>query len=290
MSVLHIDRDTDLPLMYTYEADEHEFQSAGYVRIRERMVTFVAHAGEDTPEERDRFLLKVLTSLRIPPGSAQRVVRSADHVSDPGYVPAGTPTWHHTDDPVSDPTLDLAMLMGTSTGHHEERDGTHLGLAGMLVGLVAGLAVGWLLAGANGAVIGAFVGASTFPDLAIAGWQVAHRNSPVNYVGIHETLAMLMVGIGTVGGGILGYLLAPAGFGQACGVFLGMAVAGFVLARVATTFSMVQFRVRRMAWLGPLVVGAFVWLAHLLWSSPTALALGVVVGSMVAGLFSKSPR
>jgi hypothetical protein len=107
-------------------------------------------------------------------------------------------------------------------------------------------------------------------------------NSPANYIEFHDTLATLMIAAGTVVGGVLGYLLGPGGFGQACGVFLGMAVAAFVLGLVATTFSMVPFRLRTPMWLGPLIVGAFVWLADLLWSSPIALALGVVVGSLVA--------
>ncbi|TCK22265.1 hypothetical protein [Pseudonocardia endophytica] len=257
MAVLHVDRTTDLPLEYTYETEENVFRTVGFVRLGGHMVAFVEHAGRDTPDERDRFLLKVLRSVLIPADAARRIVLDADHLPDTGPATAA------------------------SRRRHEERDGTHLAPWGLLAGLVVGLAVGGLLAGWNGAVIGAFVGASTFPDLLVAAWQVAHRNS-TGYVEVHDSWAIVMVAAGSVVGGVVGYLLGPPGFGQACGVFLGMTAAAFVLGLIATTFSMAPFRLRSMMWLGPLIVGAAVWLAALVWSHPVSLVLGVVVGSLVA--------
>ncbi|MCC9707900.1 hypothetical protein E4N62_23135 [Streptomyces sp. MNU76] len=163
----------------------------------------------------------------------------------------------------------------------------HLTGPGIVVGLLSGLLVGWLLAGWNGAVIGAFVGASTFPDLFMGGWQAVHARSARNYVEIHDTVALLLVAVGTVAGGVLGYALGSEGFGQARGVFLGMALAAFALALLATTFSMVPFRQRSVAWLGPLVVGGLAWAAYALWNSPVALALGIVLGSVVAGALAQ---
>lgn len=177
--------------------------------------------------------------------------------------------------------------MGYAAAGAQERDGLHLTVPGTLVGLLCGLAVGLLLAGWNGAMIGAFVGASTVPDVFIAGWQVVHARSPRNYVEIHDTLALLMVSVGTVAGAVAGYAFGHGGFGRALGVFLGMALTAFALGLLATTFSMVPFRNRLPVWLGPLVVGALVWGAHALWSSPVSLALGALVGSAITGFVAE---
>lgn len=284
MSVLHIDRDNDLPLVYTYVPEEKAFHTMGYVRLRGVTVwEGVSHTGPDTDDERDRFLFKVLDSLPVPPHEVQRVVRAAEHVSQGG-----------------DPSA--ARLRTGSAGHgrsagdrrrpvsaaeSREQDGTHLTGLGVVVGLLGGLLSGHLLAGWSGAVIAAFVGASTFPDLFIAGWQAVHARSPRNYVEIHDTAAQLLVGGGTVTGGALGYGLGAEGFGQARGVFLGMAVGAFACGLLATTFSMVPFRQRSATWLGPLVVGASAWAAHALWSSPVALALGIVLGAATAGALAQ---
>ncbi|WP_406729443.1 hypothetical protein WJ438_39885 [Streptomyces sp. GD-15H] len=277
MSVLHIDRDADLPLLYVYLPEENAFQTLGYVRLRGVTVWGgVSHAGPDTDDQRDRFLLKVLTALLVPPREAQRIVHTADHVSERGSPSAPQP---RTGFVVHEPYAGFPRL----SAEPGEQGGTHMSVPGVVVGLLGGLFLGWLLAGWNGAVIGAFVGASTFPDLFVGGWQAVHAHSPRNYVESHDTVAILLVAAGTVAGGVLGYVLGSEGFGQARGVFLGMALTAFALALLATTFSMVPFRQRSPVWFGPLVVGALTWAAHSLWSSPAGLALGIIVGTVVAG-------
>ncbi|MGW5664644.1 hypothetical protein ACWEWG_31975 [Streptomyces sp. NPDC003758] len=158
---------------------------------------------------------------------------------------------------------------------------------GVVAGLLCGLVAGLLLAGWNGAVIGAFVGASTFPDLFMGGWQAVHARSPRNYVEIHDTVALLMVAAGAVAGGVAGYVLGDGGFGRARGVFLGMALAAFTLALLATRFSMVPFRQRSVVWFGPLLVGLLCWGAYSLWSSPVALGFAVVLGAGAAGALAR---
>lgn len=261
VSVLHVDSDIDLSLAYTHLPDRNQFETVGYVRLRGVTVWHgVRHAGLDTDDERDAFLLEVLLALRIPLYEARRIVHMADHLSGSEF--------------------DAEGRRPPSVG--EELDGSHLVGPGCVVGMLSGLLVGCLLAGWNGAVIGAFVGASTFPDLFMASWQAAHASSPRNAAEIHDTVAALLVTVGTIAGGVLGYLLNDGGFGQASGVFLGMAVAGFTLSALATGFSMVPFPQRLMIWLGPLIVGVFAGSAYSLWSSPVSLALAIVGGSLVA--------
>ncbi|MCC9707899.1 hypothetical protein E4N62_23130 [Streptomyces sp. MNU76] len=85
VSVLHIDRDADLPLQYVYLPEKNAFRTLGYVRLRGVTVfDGVSHAGRDTDDQRDKFLLKVLTALLVPPREARRIVRTADHLSEQG--------------------------------------------------------------------------------------------------------------------------------------------------------------------------------------------------------------
>ncbi|OPG05115.1 hypothetical protein B1R27_22330 [Streptomyces sp. GKU 895] len=174
-----------------------------------------------------------------------------------------------------------------ATAPEEEQGGTGMIGPGVVVGLVSGLLAGLLLAGWSGAVIGAFVGVSTFPDLFMGGWQLVHRDSPRNYVEIHDTWAILLLAAGTVAGAVGGYAIGDGGFERARGVFLGMASAAFVLALLATRFSMEPFRQRSVVWFGPLVVGGFAWAAHALWSGPVLLTVGIVVGSVVSGRLAR---
>jgi len=96
-----------------------------------------------------------------------------------------------------------------------------------------------------------------------------------------------MVSVGTVAGGVLGYMIGDHGFGQAGGVFLGMSLAGLLLALAATTFTMAPFRPRVFSGAEPLIVGAGAWIAYSLWSSPVALALGIIVGSLARILLAR---
>jgi len=270
MSVLHIDSDADLPLSYMYLPESGTFQTMGYVRLRGVTAwNGMTHTGPDTAEARDAFLMKVLTTLMVPPREARRIVRTADHLS-----PGGGPG-------LSGPAPFAAAVP------EEEQGGTHMVGPGVVVGLVSGLLVGLLLAGWSGAVIGAFVGVSTFPDLFMGGWQLLHRDSPRNYVEIHDTWAVLLLAAGTVAGAVTGYALGDGGFDRARGVFLGMASAAFALALLATRFSMEPFRQRSVVWYGPLVVGGFAWAAHAVWSNPVLLTVGVVVGSVVSGMLAR---
>ncbi|MDT7845860.1 hypothetical protein [Streptomyces justiciae] len=270
ISVLHIDRDADLPLYYMYLPESGTFQTMGYVRLR--AVTAwngVTHTGPDTAEERDAFLMKVLTTLLVSPREARRIVRTADHLSPDGGTGFTSPAPF------------------TAAAPEEEQGGTHMIGPGVVVGLVSGLLVGLLLAGWTGAVIGAFVGVSTFPDLFMGGWQLVHRDSPRNYVEIHDTWAVLLLAAGTVAGAVAGYAVGGGGFESARGVFLGMASVAFVLALLATRFSMEPFRQRSVVWYGPLVVGGFAWAAHAVWSGPVLLTVGIVVGSVVSGSLAR---
>ncbi|GAA3784940.1 hypothetical protein ACFS5L_17415 [Streptomyces phyllanthi] len=285
MSVLHIDRDADLPLMYLYLPEQNMFRTMGYVRLRGVTVRDgMSRVGPDTDGERDAFLLEVLTALLVPSREARRIVRTATHIAgrdgpvaaDDRSAAAGPGPFLHAPRGVPSPAAG-----------RQEMGGTHLVGPGAVVGLVCGLLVGLLLAGWNGAAIGAFVGMSTFPHLFMGGWQAVHARSPRNYVEIHDTVALLLVAAGTVAGAVLGHALGSEGFARARGVFLGMALAAFALGLLATAFSMVPFRQRSMTWLGPLVVGGFAWGAHSLWSSPVALALGIVLGVPVAGALTR---
>ncbi|MFI8535294.1 hypothetical protein ACIGMX_34255 [Streptomyces aquilus] len=270
ISVLHIDRDADLPLNYMYLPESGTYQTLGYVRLRGVTAwNGMTHTGPDTAEERDAFLMKVLTTLQVSPREAQRIVRTADHLAPDGGPGSTGPAPF------------------TAAAPEEEQGGTHLVGPGVVVGLVSGLLVGLLLAGWSGAVIGAFVGVSTFPDLFMGGWQLVHRDSPRNYVEIHDTWAILLLAAGTVAGAAGGYALGDGGFERARGVFLGMASVAFVLALLATRFSMEPFRQRSVVWFGPLVVGGFAWAAHALWSGPVLLTVGIVVGSVVSGSLAR---
>lgn len=295
MSVLHIDRDADLPLMYRYVPADNAFETVGYVRLRGVMVPRVTHAGPDTDKERDRFLLKVLTSLAVPSRAASRIVHTADHVSGQGprvdRMPAdpGSP-WDMGSPWDTESPWDAGSPWDAESpwdAGYGGRDGLHAAGPGMLVGLLCGLVAGWLYAGWNGAVLGAFAGMSTFPDLFVAGWQFTHADVFRSYAEICDALAVLLVGAGTLTGGVLGALLGSPGFGQARGMFLGMALAAFVLALAAVTISRVPFHHRLLIWLGPLIVGAVTWGAYSLWSSPVSLALGVVLGAVVARIPGK---
>lgn len=266
MSVLHVDRDADLPLMYEYLPDERAFQTVGYVRLRGVMVPRLLHAGADTDEGRDRFLLEVLISLAVPSHEARRIVRRADHVSGRGSraepLPrdAGSP-W------------DM---------RYEQREGLHMSRPGLLIGLACGLPAGWLYAGWNGAVIGGFLGMFGFPGVFVAGWQLARASVLPTYVDLRDALARLVIGVVTITCGVLGALLGAPGFGQARGLFLGMALAALVLGLAATAFLRASFRMRVPDWLTPLIVGACAWGTYSLWSNPVSLALGIVLG-IVAG-------
>lgn len=270
-AVLHVDRRTDLPLLYAYSPERERFEVVGYVRMGGRMLMPGAnHVGKDTAAERDTFLFGILTQLLVSPAEARRIIRNAEHLDGR----SGTPQ-------APSGTAQRPQLVP------EELDGSHLGWPGIVVGLLCGLLGGWLLGGWPGAMIGAFVGASTAADLFVAGWQLAHVRSPHNYVEVHDTLAILMIAGGVIAGAVVGYHLGGDDFGRACGVFLGMAIAAFVLGLVAKTFSMQPFRCRAATWLGPLVVGGFTWAAYSVWHSPASIALAIVLGSLVTGRFAE---
>ncbi|MGW7291771.1 hypothetical protein ACWGIB_05185 [Streptomyces xiamenensis] len=283
MAVLHIDRAADLPLAYIYLPQERAFRTVGYVRLRGvTVLATIRHTGPDTDVERDLFLLKVLDALRIAPGSARRIVRTAEHPDDrgPRVAPRSVVRSAGPGRYAAGPRVPAAGAA--------ERGGAHLLWPGALVGLLTGLLAGWLPAGWNGAAIGAFVGMSTFPDLFIGGWQARHARRPHNYVVIQDTVALLLVAAGGIGGALAGYALAgtDGGFAQARGVFLGLAAGSFVFSLIATAFSMVPFRQRAVTWFGPLIVGGCCWGAFTLWSHPVATALGVVLGSPVAAVLA----
>ncbi|MFB4421461.1 hypothetical protein C5F59_010250 [Streptomyces sp. QL37] len=262
LSVLRIDGSTELPLLYVYLPDEQTFRTMGYVRLPHiTLPGGVTLPGPDTAEARDAFLREVLTALLVPPRRARSIVRAASHVGAGG------------------PGVPVPLPDAEGSGGN---DGSHLLGTGMLVGLLAGSLAGSWFAGWNGAVIGAFLGAATFGDLFMAGWQLAHVRSPDNAVEVHDTLALLMITVGVVGGGVAGCLLGDGGFAQARGLFLGMSLAAFVLSLVAAGFSMVPFRQRVVVWLGPPAVGGCCWALYTLWNSPAALVIGVVAGTVIA--------
>ncbi|MZE78612.1 hypothetical protein [Streptomyces xinghaiensis] len=285
MALLHIDAGADLPLVYTYDPRLREFRTVGCVRLRGLMIPEpISHRGADTRSERDAFLRKVLTALRLTPRQVERVVRTAEHpdgerlsteptrYAGPSLLP-GAPA------PAGVP----AGVGGLSGERGEERDGGRFAGPGMLLGLLAGLFTGYAWEGWSGAVIGAWIGASTCGDLLVACWQVAHVRSPRNYVLVRDTLALLLVAAGSIVGALGGYVLGSGDFGRARGVFLGMALAAFVLSAVSTSFSRMPFWGRSPMWLGPLCIGLAAWGLHTLWSHPASLVAAILVGTWLAG-------
>lgn len=287
LSVLRVSPDVDLPLQYAYFPQDKMFRTLGFVRIDGAMCFGAELSGPDTVFQRDLFLARVLTELRIPPRRAVRIVKRALHIplqwggspvdADPAPAPRSS----------DDLAPSLAAPFGaraTPSAGTSEGDGSHLIWLGVLAGMLCGALVGFSLAGANGAVIGAFVGMSTLPDLVVGVWQALNRRSGRSYVLVQETMAVLLVASGALVGAAVGYLLGGEDFRGALGVFLGMALAAFSLSAVAAVFSMAPFWGRAPTWFGPLIVGGTCWCAYALWSSPVALALGVVLGSVLASV------
>ena len=90
------------------------------------------HPGRDTPDDRDRFLLQVLIDLGIRRHRAQRIVLTADHLSDGRFVAkSGSPS------AIGSPESDKVPVAGV------DLDGSHLAGPGFLVGLLGGLLTGW---------------------------------------------------------------------------------------------------------------------------------------------------
>jgi len=223
MSVLHIDADTDLPLLYGFEQTSNAFHTVGYVRCGPVTVWDEVRApGPDTPRARDAFLCTVLVRLGIPADRAVRIVGAADHLAD------GAPGGERPSLGVSDPPVPGRWADGP------ERDGARFAGPGILLGLVAGILVGRWLGGWYGASIGAFVGASTSGDLVVGGWQLVHVHSPRNWVEVHDTVALLLVALASIAVGLAGWWLAGTGFWRGAAVFVGMSIGALVLAVLAT--------------------------------------------------------
>ncbi|MFD3580501.1 hypothetical protein [Streptomyces sp. NPDC058644] len=277
MAVLYLDKSSILPLPYVHEGGQ--FRTVGFVRTRHSYLPDgLQLPGNDSPEGRDAFLRELLVALLIPPRDVERIIRTAEHSPQPGSYgpPPGSMDMPYATGQ-SAPWAPLAQRDPTV------RDGAHVVGPGMLVGLLAGLFAGFQFAGWNGAALGAFLGAAVLPDLLRACWLLLHARAGDLTVEVHDSAALLLVALGPAAGGVAGCLLADSGFGQARGLLLGMAGAGFAACVVAAGFSMVPFRQRTVIWLGPLVVSGCCWAAYTLWSSPVALFLAVLVGSQLAG-------
>ncbi|GAA3881024.1 hypothetical protein [Streptomyces sedi] len=254
-SLLYIDEETLLPLVYTYEPAEGGFRTLGMVRVGgTALMATVRQPGPDTAAVRTRFLARVLEALYVAPGAAVRIARNADHVRPDG-------------------TLERKPFLPP---------GVRLFPAGTVPALLVGLLVGGWLAGWYGAVVGAYVGAATLPDLARCAWQTTRARRGRGVVLVPEAVAGLLIAAGSLAGALIGCLTADEGADRVRGVFLGMTLAALALSLVATRFSMVPLRHRTGAWLGPLVVGALAWGAHAVWADPVGLACGVALGALLA--------
>ncbi|MFF3275858.1 hypothetical protein ACFYWU_33705 [Streptomyces chrestomyceticus] len=263
MAVLKLHKNASLPVMYEYRPEMPGFRTIEVGSLGNGILSgAVIHVGADTPGDRDAFLLKVLAHLGVSRMEAARGVWHAEHLLASEYM-EGT-------------TEPRASASGV------ERDGTHLRPVGLWLGLLLGGAVGYQVGGWHGLVLGVFAGFTTLIDLVVHGWQLVHIRNSWSAVDVHDALAGTMVTAGSIAGAVVGLLIGRTGFERAAWMFLGMGLAALVASWVATLFSPESLRAWSPRFILPLVTGGCTWALHALWSSPVALALGVLVGSYVS--------